>query len=1059
MKRVLLFLFLLCPVFAKAEVLFEIGKPDGYVREFKIFRGLGDGMQFFTRNYEVNRRPYRNLDKSLEFFSQKNFEFVVGKNKDCDWPYIHPVRNCDWGQMPFACKIKFNVNKGVVESKKDFFFRLGFADASAHYGGLGVKILLNGKQIADIRDPYKIAKDRFNAPAVLLYHPKTYGKSLTVKTKIAANTFKEGENILEIAPHDTYKISDKTLWFAYDYLSLSDNEKDCDVEYKGANLLDRAISAMGTEYVVFATRSDTKDPHWFATFGKSVSIDAKNETLQKNFGKYMDSHLGAKIAVFNLRTKEIKYILDDPNGSVHDLRLHYDAKKLLFAYRKGKTKTFHLYEMDIDGKNFKLLPMAGDWDDIEPAYLPNDDIVYCSSRHRKTVQCGILPIANLTRYSYTDNSIRALSVNPDQDNTPSVLKDGRIVYLKWDYNQRSQLSFHHLWTLNPDGTSDKIFFGNRYPGGVFLSPKEFPDRHETLFVISPYHGETWNQQGRIAKVKNSCDPSDIYALDFVSGDSGYNFFAPFPLKDGLMLTNTRNKLFVMDEFGHFENIDLPKELFETQNEEYTVTLINNQRKRELFVKDIQPLAKRPREKLIPDSVDYSKKTAIMSLQNIYFGRQMQGVEKGSIKKLVVVEFLPNPAHYHGGTWPISHSGAFAIERIWGYVDVNEDGSAIFEVPAQKALAFIALDKNGNCVKRMLSFVGAQPSTSTSCIGCHETRNETPLTNTVPKSFSQAVQKLKPFDNRKHPFVIDFMRDIQPIFNAHCIKCHSDNPKSKAKFSLMEGMGATYFHSYFNLFMRKQMQDGENKWGMFAPYKFGSGCSKILSKTQGAHHNAKLSEQELETLKLWLDTGATQFGTYAALGTVFLHQNLFDTPQWKMEDEIPQTNAMFNVIKNRCGQCHKGNAYIPAYLNPYNKIRTVKNNKVRETIYHNETAYNFLHPERTIYLNIALAKEEGGLAEKGVHPVIFKDKKDPDYISLKNGIYAISEHLKNNYPMHLAKNFRAGYGYFVRLQEAGIFRKNASYKTPVNPFESDERYFRWIEDTMYMHPPKFTPEKQ
>ena len=49
-------------------------------------------------------------------------------------------------------------------------------------------------------------------------------------------------------------------------------------------------------------------------------------------------------------------------------------------------------------------------------------------------------------------NIRPLSANTEHDNTPWVMPDGRILYTRWEYVDRSQVEYHHLWTMNPDGT-------------------------------------------------------------------------------------------------------------------------------------------------------------------------------------------------------------------------------------------------------------------------------------------------------------------------------------------------------------------------------------------------------------------------------------------------------------------------------------------------------------------------------------------------------------------------------------------------------------------------------
>jgi hypothetical protein len=70
---------------------------------------------------------------------------------------------------------------------------------------------------------------------------------------------------------------------------------------------------------------------------------------------------------------------------------------------------------------------------------------------------------------------------------------------------------------------------------------------------------------------------------------------------------------------------------------------------------------------------------------------MEGVKRGEIKKLLVLETLPAPIHYSGGMEPISQGGTFILERIVGTVPVEADGSAYMEVPAMRSLFFVALD--------------------------------------------------------------------------------------------------------------------------------------------------------------------------------------------------------------------------------------------------------------------------------------------------------------------------------------------------------------------------------
>ena len=77
----------------------------------------------------------------------------------------------------------------------------------------------------------------------------------------------------------------------------------------------------------------------------------------------------------------------------------------------------------------------------------------------------------------------------------------------------------------------------------------------------------------------------------------------------------------------------------------------------------------------------------------------------------------------------------------------------------------------------------------------------------------------------------------------------------------------FTHSYFTLSARLQMADGRDlARGNYAPYTIGSAASPLMDKLNGAHHDVKLTPQELRIVKLWIDASATFPGTYAALGS-------------------------------------------------------------------------------------------------------------------------------------------------------------------------------------------------
>ncbi len=71
---------------------------------------------------------------------------------------------------------------------------------------------------------------------------------------------------------------------------------------------------------------------------------------------------------------------------------------------------------------------------------------------------------------------------------PGCLPDGRILYTRWEYVDRSREHFHHLWVMNPDGTGQMTYYGNMHPGDVFLDAKPVPGTAPSSWSTPPTMG-------------------------------------------------------------------------------------------------------------------------------------------------------------------------------------------------------------------------------------------------------------------------------------------------------------------------------------------------------------------------------------------------------------------------------------------------------------------------------------------------------------------------------------------------------------------------------------------
>ena len=585
--------------------------------------------------------------------------------------------------------------------------------------------------------------------------------------------------------------------------------------------------------IVFAVRMPYNDPHWYANIG--YYCDDENK---KAFAGNGAADAG-KLCRLDTRTGQAAVIFDAQGGGVRDPQVHYEGRKILFSHRKAGTDFYHLYEVDADGSNLKQLT-SGEFDDIEPAYLPDGGIVFVSTRCKRWVNCWMTQVAVMYRCDANGRDIRLISANTEHDNTPWVLPDGRILYTRWEYVDRSQVEYHGLWTANPDGTSHAVFYGNMHSWTVMIDAKPVPGSSKILANFSPGHGVT-DHAGIPTFLSADGGPDDLSATRPLR--QGGHVRDPYPLSESSVLAARKNELVLMDAAGRLEVL-------------YTW-------KSEGGLHEPRPLMAHPRErKVLPRVVDELDRGQLV-LADVYVGRNMAGVKRGEIKKLLVLEQLPKAVNFSGGPDLTSFLGTFTLERVLGTVPVAEDGSAYFEAPADRPLFFVALDKDDLSVKRMQSWTSLRPGEVSGCVGCHESRGAT--IDQASRSRLQAVQhpvsKITPFEG--FPDVLDFHRDVQPVLDRHCVSCH--NPRKRdGGILLTGGLGPQFAHSYISLLFSRQVVDGRNGLGNQPPRSIGSFASPLLKYAKTGHYDVKVSDSEWRTLWLWVESGAPYAGSYAGL---------------------------------------------------------------------------------------------------------------------------------------------------------------------------------------------------
>lgn len=801
------------------------------------------------------------------------------------------------------------------------------------------------------------------------------------------------------------------LWFGMGIASLLAEPRGGAARGEEPPLGTGARSLAGVEDIVFAVREPGKDGHWYANFGHYAE-----DATRTAYGK------GGKLCRLSLATGERKVLLDDPEGGVRDPQVHYDGQKVLFSYREGASEFYHLYEMNADGSGLRQLT-DGPFDDFEPTYLPDGDLVFCSSRANRWVNCWLTRVAVLYRADGDGKGLHPISSNNEHDNTPAVLPDGRLLYTRWEYVDRSQVHFHHLWTSAPDGTSQMVYYGNQRPGITMIDAKPIPGTGKSVVIFSPGHGQK-EHAGQVAIVDPRAGPDEASEARLLHPDSRLR--DPFPLSEGLFLVARGAEILLLDAAGLLERIyQLPE----------------GERVAGLHCHEPSALRPRPREAIIQTRVTPQEATGRLILADVYAGRNMEGVKRGEIQRLLVLETLPKPINYTGGMEPLSYGGTFTLERILGTVPVEADGSAFFELPALRSVFFVALDGDGLSVKRMQSFVTVQPGEVTSCAGCHEQRTRSPPPSRLLLALGRPASRIEPIEGV--PDVLDFPRDVQPILERRCVSCHgyeasAEGGPREGGVILTGDRGPMFSHSYYMLTACRQVADGRNlPQSNYAPRTIGSSASPLLARLGPDHHGVRTTVDERRTVRLWIDSGAPYPGTYAALGTGMIGgytENHLD----RTDSEWPVMKAAMGVLERRCGSCHTGPLALPtspsddrdmppwaiAYGDP--RLR-----------FSRHILYNLTRPERSLLVLAPLAKEAGGhgLCAREV----FASQDDPDYGVLLRSINATKQKLEEIRRFDMP-GFRPHPAYVREMRSYGALPVDLCPDDPIDPYATDRAYW-------------------
>ena len=176
---------------------------------------------------------------------------------------------------------------------------------------------------------------------------------------------------------------------------------------------------------------------------------------------------------------------------VGDVDLHFDAERMLFSMPADNDR-WQVFEIRADGTGLRQLTgEQPDVDSYDACYLPDGRIIFTSTAPFVGVPCvyGSSHVATLYVMDADGRNIRQLCFDQEHDWCPTVLNNGRVLYLRWEYTDTPHSNTRLLFHMNPDGTGQMEYCGSNsyWPNSTFYARPIPGHPTQVIGVIGGHH--------------------------------------------------------------------------------------------------------------------------------------------------------------------------------------------------------------------------------------------------------------------------------------------------------------------------------------------------------------------------------------------------------------------------------------------------------------------------------------------------------------------------------------------------------------------------------------------
>ncbi len=398
-----------------------------------------------------------------------------------------------------------------------------------------------------------------------------------------------------------------------------------------------------------------------------------------------------------------RLLVDAGRGAIGSPSVSYDGQSIYVAMARDGESFFHIYRVPADGGTPVRLT-DGPFHDIDPAELPNGDIVFASTRIGSFEEYHNPPSRALFVMKSDGSGIEPLTFTPTFDNEPKVMADGRIAFIRTDnFFDRAKVETH-IHAIRPDGS-----------GGLTEIGADVAADYGVRLRALGYGSPAPMPNGKLACISSRgnfiCTPGSRES-DFHRLPDGLGDLAPLP--DGRLLATVLRSDALQVRSDVIGVID--------PNDNEIITIYESPTG---SVHSPVFLGGRPRPPILSQTAELERTakpgtTGFLFCQNVRFTRKTKA-DWEQIRAVRVVRaraLTTRSSHSH-----IVHAGHETVEL--GTVPLAPDGSFSIEVPADVPIALQAVDAEGRSELNEMSWIYVRPGERRACLGCHHPRNASP----------------------------------------------------------------------------------------------------------------------------------------------------------------------------------------------------------------------------------------------------------------------------------------------------------------------------------------------